>query len=238
MSKSVDWKWVLLFAVINLSAVFLNHIDDTDETYGYYEPLHYLLYQKGMQTWEYSPAYAIRSYAFIYPLFTVAHVLRQLGVEKIHLFYSVRVLLGLCTSYAQGRLVTSLRERYKDDEASAKKGLSLISGLFLMCSPGVFYASTSFLPSAVSTTCTMLSMANWFEESAAGCIFWGSVAVLGTGWPFVGLIFLPFGLHLVCSSFHDDGFTGVFQLCLKGIIVVLLILLPVTIIDFVYYEQP
>lgn len=191
-----------------------------------------------MQTWEYSPVYAIRSYAFVYPLFTIANMLRLLKIEKIHLFYATRILLGLCTSYAEARLVTLLRERYKDNETSAKKGLSLICGLFLICSPGVFYASTSFLPSAVSTTCTMLSMANWFEDSPAGCILWGSVAVLGTGWPFVGLIFLPLGFHMIISTFQDDGASGVIQLCLQGIIIVLLVLLPVTIIDFVYYEQP
>lgn len=33
--------------------------------YNYWEPLHYLLYGKGFQTWEYSPVYAIRSWAFL-----------------------------------------------------------------------------------------------------------------------------------------------------------------------------
>jgi len=34
----------LLFLLVNTIASKVNHIDDTDETYGYYEPLHYLLY--------------------------------------------------------------------------------------------------------------------------------------------------------------------------------------------------
>lgn len=50
----------LLFATVSVIGLTINHIDDTDEVYGYYEPLHYLLYGKGMQTWEYSPKYAIR----------------------------------------------------------------------------------------------------------------------------------------------------------------------------------
>ena len=50
----------LIFATIHVIGGTINHIDDTDEVYGYYEPLHYLLYGKGMQTWEYSPVYAIR----------------------------------------------------------------------------------------------------------------------------------------------------------------------------------
>ena len=48
-------------------AIYHNHIDDTDAVYGYYEPLHYILFGKGMQTWEYSPQFAIRSYAYLHP---------------------------------------------------------------------------------------------------------------------------------------------------------------------------
>lgn len=33
--------------------------------YNYWEPLHYLTRGKGFQTWEYSPVYAIRSYAYL-----------------------------------------------------------------------------------------------------------------------------------------------------------------------------
>ena len=38
-----------LLSLIYLVAATVNHIDDTDETYGYWEPLHYLLYGTGMQ---------------------------------------------------------------------------------------------------------------------------------------------------------------------------------------------
>ena len=58
----------LIFATVHVIGGTINHIDDTDEVYGYYEPLHYLLYGKGMQTWEYSPVYAIR-YRIIISLF-------------------------------------------------------------------------------------------------------------------------------------------------------------------------
>ena len=60
----------ILFSTISIIGLTLNHIDDTDEVYGYYEPLHYLLYGKGMQTWEYSPKYAIRFF-FLYIYFII-----------------------------------------------------------------------------------------------------------------------------------------------------------------------
>lgn len=45
----------LIFATVNTVAAVVNHIDDTDETFGYWEPLHFLLTGRGMQTWEYAP---------------------------------------------------------------------------------------------------------------------------------------------------------------------------------------
>ncbi|OWK17941.1 hypothetical protein Celaphus_00008901, partial [Cervus elaphus hippelaphus] len=48
-----------------LCAALLSNISDCDETFNYWEPTHYLIYGKGFQTWEYSPAYAIRSYAYL-----------------------------------------------------------------------------------------------------------------------------------------------------------------------------
>jgi alpha-1,2-mannosyltransferase len=39
--------------VANALSVTMNHIDDTDETFGYWEPLHYLLHGVGMQVRHY-----------------------------------------------------------------------------------------------------------------------------------------------------------------------------------------
>ena len=40
-------------------------VADCDETFNYWEPLHYLVYGHGWQTWEYAPQYALRSYAYL-----------------------------------------------------------------------------------------------------------------------------------------------------------------------------
>lgn len=40
-------------------------IQDCDETFNYWEPAHYLSHGYGLQTWEYSPEYAIRSWLYI-----------------------------------------------------------------------------------------------------------------------------------------------------------------------------
>lgn len=51
--------------------------------------MHYLLYGTGMQTWEYSPLYAIRSYAYLWlhalPACLHAHVLQTSKASLVHL---------------------------------------------------------------------------------------------------------------------------------------------------------
>jgi alpha-1,2-mannosyltransferase len=46
------FAFACLLAARLLSALF-NIIHDCDEVYNYWEPLHFLLYGYGMQTWEY-----------------------------------------------------------------------------------------------------------------------------------------------------------------------------------------
>ena len=44
-----------------------NLLTDCDEVYNYYEPLHFVLYGYGLQTWEYAEEYALRTYAYLMP---------------------------------------------------------------------------------------------------------------------------------------------------------------------------
>jgi alpha-1,2-mannosyltransferase len=47
---------------------------DCDEVYNYWEPLHFLLFGTGFQTWEYANEYALRTYAYLTPLCGLAKV--------------------------------------------------------------------------------------------------------------------------------------------------------------------
>lgn len=49
---SARWAFLLLLAA-RLASARLNLVHDCDEVYNYWEPLHFLLYGSGMQTWEY-----------------------------------------------------------------------------------------------------------------------------------------------------------------------------------------
>lgn len=85
---------VLLSA--RLCAAFWSHVTDCDETYNYWEPLHYLVYGNGLQTWEYSPQFALRSYTYILfhavPAFFYNLTFHP---RPVLIFYFVRCLLSV-----------------------------------------------------------------------------------------------------------------------------------------------
>jgi alpha-1,2-mannosyltransferase len=66
-----------IFLVANIAAALFAPIQDCDETFNYWEPTHYLSHGYGLQTWEYSPDFAIRSWLYI-ALHAVAGNLRRI----------------------------------------------------------------------------------------------------------------------------------------------------------------
>ena len=180
------------FIAVNSLAAYLNHLDDTDEVHGYYEPLHYLLLGRGLQTWEYSPAFALRSYAFLAPLYLLGRAILATGVviQRPDLFTSLRMAIGVFFAYSETRFVSAAH--------TAFGGRLLIACTVLLAvTPGVLYCSTSFLPSAFAASFVMLATASWLEGAGLWTVLWGSLAAIFTGWPFCGVLFLPFGLHLL-----------------------------------------
>jgi alpha-1,2-mannosyltransferase len=226
-----------VFIVYNMMGVFINHIDDTDETYGYWEPLHYLLYGKGMQTWEYSPDYALRSYAFIFPVYLLSLQCKMFGFNKIQTFYAIRILFGVFTAYAEASFVKVL------ETTLSSPSVARITLIFLLTSPGVLFASTAYLPSAVAMSFLMLSYANWLGNEYNFAIFWGSVAVLWTGWPFVGLLFAPIGIHMIWCESKQKRTSRlppsffITKLFISGFMIVAIVLIPSMSIDYHYYRK-
>lgn len=65
-SKGVGWGGAFCFLMIAryYSAVY-NNIHDCDEVFNYWEPLHYLLYKSGFQTWEYRYGWTLLSVGLV-----------------------------------------------------------------------------------------------------------------------------------------------------------------------------
>ena len=88
----------ILLLILRLASALFNHISDCDETFNYLEPISKLVFNNGMQTWEYSPEYAIRSYLFLWFYAFPAQILEPI-VTKLMIFYLIRCLLALfCTA--------------------------------------------------------------------------------------------------------------------------------------------
>lgn len=221
----------VLFCIVFAFAACMNHIDDTDETYGYYEPVHYLLYGYGMQTWEYSPAFAIRSYSFLAPFTALGHVLRLMGASKMQVFYGIRFFLGQILAYCLSDFIESI---------SRKFGISYVwyITIILICSPGIFFCSTAFLPSAVGCTLVVAAISALLSDRHSSTIFFGCMAVLWTGWPFIGLVFLPLGLIILNKEFTNGGAMNVIRIAAIGIFHLVTVSSFVAYVDSMYYGKP
>ena len=220
---------ILSVALYGGIASKLNHIDDTDETYGYWEVLHYLLYGHGMQTWEYAPQYAIRTYAFVAPMYLAGELLKYFEVPKLAVFYALRMLLGLFTALAQSQYLGAIQSCYPENPFYMR-----FTMLFMLFAPGVVFSSTSFLPSAVAASCIMLSFARWLQQRFELSIFWGCVAVLATGWPFVGVLLFPVGLHMLATQ---KTWMALVRLILSGSAILVLIAGLAGAVDVFMYKK-
>ncbi len=86
----------VLLAVVRLGfAWWMPVISDCDETFNFWEPLHYLHHGYGLQTWEYSPTYAIRSWSYILLHYLpIAAIQFNNKVERIKFGYWFHSLFG------------------------------------------------------------------------------------------------------------------------------------------------
>jgi alpha-1,2-mannosyltransferase len=145
---SLSSSFWLIFLFRAITTTSMPFISDCDETFNYWEPLHYLQYGYGMQTWEYSPDYAIRSYAYLtlygVPAFIFDKILEVIPLSVVHVwrrmivFYLVR--LGLCavTAYVEANYYRAVVER-----VSSRVGWYLL--WLLILSPGMWQASVGKL---------------------------------------------------------------------------------------------
>ncbi|KAM6157892.1 alpha-1,2-mannosyltransferase ALG9 isoform 2-T2 [Rhynchocyon petersi] len=207
-----------------LCAALLSNISDCDETFNYWEPTHYLIYGKGFQTWEYSPVYAIRSYAYLLlHAWPAAFHARILQTNKILVFYFLRCLLAF---------VSCICELYFYKAVCKKFGLhvSRMMLAFLVLSTGMFCSSSAFLPSSFCMYTTLIAMTGWYMDKT-------SIAVLGIaagailGWPFSAALGLPIAFDLLVMKHRWKSF------CHWSVVALILFLVPVVVIDSYYYGK-
>ncbi|VDP97149.1 unnamed protein product, partial [Trichobilharzia regenti] len=215
--------WILPFKVamsVTFFSVLFNILSDCDETYNYWEPLHFISTWgngSGFQTWEYSPSFALRSYLYLWLFGWPSFISFLLGLPNWFAFLSVRILLG--------DLI-----RMKGLDVTKKR--ILFSFLFSLCycvSPGYFLASTTLLPSGPSSSLTALMLAFWLRRQ----YFWavGCVAITGlVVWPFAAILGLPLAVYMIIDKKLN-------YLVKSSILWALFLIPPLVIVDSFYFGR-
>ena len=189
--------FISCFAV-NLSAAVSAPIQDCDEVFNYWEPTHYLSHGFGLQTWEYSPKYAIRSWLYIALHAAISRpvdlLMQAAGLQFNEFIWSRAVLATVC-AYCQSRL-------FKAAFQNMGPRIAFMFAIAMMSSTGTFYASIAYLPSSFSMYTSMMGMAAFLEArtvpSTTQSITWFGVGAI-VGWPFSAALITPFFVDEIIS---------------------------------------
>jgi len=207
-----------------LCAALWSVVSDCDETYNYWEPAHYLYTGKGFQTWEYSPAYALRSYAYIQLHVVPMRILAALlGDNSILVFYMMRCLLGLACALTEIIFYRGVYTAFGPNIARQ----TLVIMLF---ASGMFSASAAFLPSSFSMYLTMAAYGSWWMGMDYVAIL--SIAASSIlGWPFAAVLGVPIAVDIL---FIRQKFYYFIKCCFMAL---LIFLVPMIAIDQQYYGK-
>lgn len=187
-------------------------ISDCDETFNYWEPLNLVFRGFGKQTWEYSPEYAIRSYAYLIPYYVITFPLRdfvhltQMQLAPEVYFFYIR-LFGLCgfTAFTEYKLFQSVKRSFGGHTANWFL-------FFTTVSTGMSHAGVALLPSSFAMNWVTLGVANSLDAldwtNTLTCV-WPSVYSIScfliaglVGWPFALALGAPFGIFTVIFRFQ------------------------------------
>ncbi|CAI6334606.1 unnamed protein product [Periconia digitata] len=192
-----------IFLAANTLAALFSPIQDCDEVFNYWEPTHYLNHGSGLQTWEYSPDYAIRSWAYtgIHASITALARLISLDGSKLFEFYGLRCVLGLVCALCESKLYYTIAKTINPRAA-------VYFLMILVFSPGMYHASPAYLPSTFAMYTTMLGASAFLDwrggiKTARGIMWFAAGSLLG--WPFAGALVLPFIAEEVIMAFFSGS---------------------------------
>ncbi|XP_063890718.1 alpha-1,2-mannosyltransferase ALG9 [Helicoverpa armigera] len=211
-----------LLLTARIVSAYWGHVADCDETYNYWEPLHYLVYGSGLQTWEYSPVYAIRSYMPLW-LFAVPAKILAWFMTPVSVFYSLRVLLAVLSACAELMFYKAICHEFGVHVGRVWLAMTLPAA-------GMFASSSAMLPSAWSSALCSAALACWWRRRYPTAIFLTAASTL-LSWPFTALLGVPIAIDMVLMKGQIVDF-------LKwSIISLIVILVPTVLVDSWHYGR-
>lgn len=208
--------------VVRLACAVLAPIMDCDETFNYVEPIHYVTHGTGMQTWEYSPQFALRSYVFVELYAIPIRLARLSGFNKVQAFYCLRGSCGLASAFCEASFCDAV-------ECSCGTRVAILTLCFLAGASGMFHSSVAVLPSTTCMYAVLLGFAAWLRRRYAVGLGCGSFAVL-LGMAVAAPMFVPMGLAALAPQ--NLGFLRVFGVAMLALVVFAVV--P-SLIDWSYY---
>ncbi|KAJ6094070.1 hypothetical protein N7467_002915 [Penicillium canescens] len=222
-----------LCLVANGLAALFSPIQDCDEVFNFWEPTHYLQHGYGLQTWEYSPVYSIRSWLYV----SLHAAVGKLGSMVVHSktaeFYTIRLTLAFVCAACQTRLYSAICRTL-----SPRIGLLFV--MIVTLSPGMFHASTAFLPSTFTMYMSMLGLASFLDwkngrKTAQGIMWFGLGAIVG--WPFAGALLVPLLIEEVVLGIASRSFVSLFWSISDGAMLCLSILTLEVAVDYAFFQK-
>ncbi|KAJ6116923.1 GPI mannosyltransferase [Penicillium capsulatum] len=222
-----------LCLISNGLAALFAPIQDCDEVFNFWEPAHYLQHGYGLQTWEYSPVYSIRSWLYVSLHAAVGNLGSLVVSTKAAEFYAIRLFLAFFCAACQTRLYSSICR-------SLNPRIGLLFLVVAIFSPGMFHASTAFLPSTFTMYTSMVGLSAFVElrsgpKTAQGIMWFG----LGTivGWPFAGALIVPLLAEQVIVCCLAGSLGPLFFTILDGAVRCLFILALEVAVDYAFFRK-
>jgi len=209
---------------VRLCAAIWSHITDCDETFNYWEPLHYLLYGRGLQTWEYSPQFALRSYTYL-----LLHGIPGWFYDTffqptpVLVFYFTRCLLAICCAATELFMYKAICREF-----GVHIGRMWI--IFQLFSAGMFISSTALLPSTFSMYFTSAALTAWWTQRHKLAIFMIAISAL-LGWPFAIILGIPIVFDILILQKKVKMF--LFWALISGVTITI----PMIVIDSSYFGK-
>lgn len=222
-----------IFITANLIAAILAPIQDCDEVFNYWEPTHYLNHGYGLQTWEYSPEYAIRSWTYAGIHASIIWIGSFLPFpSKVSEFYLLRLVLALFCALCETRLYSTISR-------TLNPRVAVFFLMAMVFSPGMYHAAPAYLPSSFAMYTTMLGFSSFMDwrggiRTAQG-IFWFATGSL-LGWPFAGALVVPFICEEVLLAVVTGELYDGFRRILDGTVRSLILLVSDSALVYVHYS--
>ncbi|KAG5484457.1 hypothetical protein LSCM1_07826 [Leishmania martiniquensis] len=147
----------LLLFLTHYCASCILPVADCDETFNFVEPIHYLLYGYGKQTWELCSKFALRSWLFLWMYAWPAVFARGVAsLSSVGVYFSLRIYNGCIAALAELFFTCSVWCTFSGKMAS-------VALLLLLSNYPIHHAAVSFLPTSFVMVCNFVVLGCWLH---------------------------------------------------------------------------